>query len=149
MYQFFPCVSDLGPGEPAEEEGVHGQPGAEVRGAAGGSGQLAAASRDPGGRAGPPHRTARRPPGRAELRICIHFIRIRIQHFRLNTDPDPDPIRIQGFNDQKLRNKLQPKKIIFLKSKATIYLSLGLHKKRPSYRRSLQLSKEAIQHIKA
>jgi hypothetical protein len=23
------------------------------------------------------------------LRIRIHFIRIRIQHFRLNTDPDP------------------------------------------------------------
>ncbi len=35
------------------------------------------------------------------LRIRIHFIRIRIQHFRLNTDPDP--IRIQGFNDQKLK----------------------------------------------
>jgi hypothetical protein len=35
--------------------------------------------------------------------IRIHFIcvRIRIQHFRLNTDPDP--IRIQGFNDQKLK----------------------------------------------
>jgi hypothetical protein len=28
------------------------------------------------------------------------------------------------------------------------YLSLGLHKERPSYRRSLQLSKEAIQHFK-
>ena len=28
------------------------------------------------------------------LRIRIHFIRIRIQHFRLNTDPDP--IWIQG-----------------------------------------------------
>jgi hypothetical protein len=25
----------------------------------------------------------------AWLRIRIHFIRIRIQHFRLNTDPDP------------------------------------------------------------
>ncbi len=37
------------------------------------------------------------------LRIRIHFIRIRIQHFRLNTDPDPDPIRILGFNDQKLK----------------------------------------------
>jgi hypothetical protein len=35
----------------------------------------------------------------AGLRIRIHFIRIRIQHFRLNTYPDP--IRIQGFNDQK------------------------------------------------
>ena len=40
------------------------------------------------------------------LRIRIHFIRIRIriqlQHFMLNTDPDPDWIRIQGFKDQKL-----------------------------------------------
>ncbi len=35
----------------------------------------------------------------AGLRIRIQFI--RIQHFRLNTDPDP--IRIQGFNDQKLK----------------------------------------------
>jgi hypothetical protein len=25
------------------------------------------------------------------LRIRIHLIRIRIQHFRLNTDPDKDP----------------------------------------------------------
>jgi hypothetical protein len=27
---------------------------------------------------------------------------IRIQHFRLNTEPDPDPIWIQSFDDQKL-----------------------------------------------
>ncbi len=39
------------------------------------------------------------------LRIRIHLIRIRIQHFRLNTDPYQDPIRIQGFDDQKLRKK--------------------------------------------
>jgi hypothetical protein len=39
---------------------------------------------------------------KAGLRIRIHFIRIRIQHFRLNTDPDPIRIRIKGFNDQKL-----------------------------------------------
>ncbi len=42
------------------------------------------------------------------------FFRIRIQSLRLetNTDPDPDldPIRIQGFNDQKLKKKLQLKK---------------------------------------
>jgi hypothetical protein len=39
------------------------------------------------------------------LQIRIHLIRIRIQHFRLNTDPDPDPdpIRIQRFDDQKLK----------------------------------------------
>ncbi len=53
------------------------------------------------------------------MRIRIHFIRIRIQHFGLNTDPDPKRIRIQG-----------------------------LHKERPSYRRSLQLSKENVQHFK-
>jgi hypothetical protein len=35
------------------------------------------------------------------FQIRIHLIRIRIQHFRLITDPDLDPIRIQGFNDQK------------------------------------------------
>jgi hypothetical protein len=34
---------------------------------------------------------------------------------------------------------------MFFGSKTTIYLSLGLHKGRPSYRRSLQLSKENIQ----
>jgi hypothetical protein len=46
------------------------------------------------------------------LRIRIHFIRIRIQHFRMNTNPDldPDPIRIQGFNDQKLEKKITAEK---------------------------------------
>jgi len=38
----------------------------------------------------------------AVFRTRIHFIRIRIQNFRLHTDPDPDPIRVQGFDDQKL-----------------------------------------------
>jgi hypothetical protein len=33
----------------------------------------------------------------------IHFFRIRIQHLRMNTNPDPDPIRIQGFKDQKFK----------------------------------------------
>ncbi len=40
------------------------------------------------------------------------------------------------------------KKKKFYLSKTAIYLSLGLHKIRPSYRRSLQLTKEAIQHSK-
>jgi hypothetical protein len=42
-----------------------------------------------GGRLVPPlpQRLLSRP--QAGLRIFIHFIRIRIQHFRLNTDPDP------------------------------------------------------------
>jgi hypothetical protein len=37
---------------------------------------------------------------------------------------------------------------IFLKSKIAIYLSLGLYKERPFDRRSLQPSKENIQHFK-
>jgi hypothetical protein len=73
------------------------------------------------------------------------LIRIRIQHFRLNTDPDP--IRIQVFDDQKLIKFAAEKRLFFI-SKTTIYLSLGLHKGFPSYRRSLQPSKENIQHFK-
>jgi hypothetical protein len=60
--------------------------------------------------------------------------------FEANTvpDPDPDPIRIQGFNDQKLKKILQLKIFFyFFLSKTAIYLSLGLHKVCPSYRRSL------------
>ncbi len=55
-------------------------------------------------------------------------LRIRIQHFKW--------IRIQGF-----KKKIQLTKI-------AIYLFLSLHKGRPSYRRSLQPSKENIQHFK-
>jgi hypothetical protein len=44
------------------------------------------------------------------FRIRIHFFRIWIQCLRLETNPDQDPIRIKGFNDQKLK-KLQLKKI--------------------------------------
>jgi hypothetical protein len=44
-------------------------------------------------------------------------------------------ILIQGFD-------------VFFLSKPTIYLSLGLQKGRPNYRRSLQLSKENILHFK-
>ncbi len=60
------------------------------------------------------------------------------------------PFRIQyGSRALMTKNwkKLQVKKKIF-GSKTTIYLSPVLHKERPSYRRSLQLSKEAIQHFK-
>ncbi len=76
----------------------------------------------------------------------IHFIRIRIQHSWLNTDPDLDPIRIQGFYDQKFQKIYSWK--YFFSSKTTIYLSLGFHEGRPSYRRSLQPSKENIQRFK-
>jgi hypothetical protein len=37
------------------------------------------------------------------LRIRIHFLRIRIQHLRMTINPDPDPIRVQGFHDKKLK----------------------------------------------
>ncbi len=54
-------------------------------------------------------------------------------------DPDPDPIRIQGFNDQKLKKNTAEKKIyifFYQKLQFTVYLSLGLHKEPPCYRRS-------------
>jgi hypothetical protein len=64
-----------------------------------------------------------------------------------NEDPDtePDPaflsmrirIQIQGFDDQNLKHVHLRKIFIFFLSKIAIYLSLGLHKGRPSYRRSL------------
>ncbi len=48
-------------------------------------------------------------------------------------------------NEKKLQLEIQ---LSFSWSKIAIYLSLGLHKGRPSYRRSLQPSKENIQHFK-
>jgi hypothetical protein len=58
--------------------------------------------------------------------------RIRIQHFRANTGTDPDPIRIQGFDDQKLGKKLKLKKksdfFIFGSKLQYTYLTLGLLK---------------------
>ncbi len=45
---------------------------------------------------------------------------------------DPDPIRMQGFDDQKLKKLTAEKNYIFM-DQTTIYLSLGLHNGRPSY----------------
>ncbi len=75
----------------------------------------------------------------AAMRVSDPYsmIRIRIQHFRLNTDPDA------GFWWPKFTAEKK-----FWGSKTTICLSLGLHKRRPSYRRSLQPSKENIKHFK-
>jgi hypothetical protein len=83
----------------------------------------------------------------------IHLIRIRIQHFRLNAGPDTDPVRIQGFYDQKFKKIYSSKKLIFLGSKTAIYLpvSLSLHKGRSSYIRCLQPPKRdhpALQNMK-
>jgi hypothetical protein len=52
------------------------------------------------------------------------------------------PVRIL-----QLYETLHPLNIYFLDKKIAIYLSLGLHKGRPSYRRG-QPSKENIQHFK-
>jgi len=49
-----------------------------------------------------------------QIRIHWVLIRIQIQHFRLNTDPDP--IRMQGFYDQNWKKKEQ------LKMKIDIFL---------------------------
>jgi hypothetical protein len=62
--------------------------------------------------------------------------------------PDPDPLD-PGFDDLKLKQKITAKNLIFIFwTKIAIYLSLGLHKGRQNYRRSLQPSKENIQHLK-
>jgi hypothetical protein len=68
------------------------------------------------------------------------------QALRLNTDLYPDSIRIQGFDDQKFSKKFTAEKKNFDQNYS--YLSLGFHKERLSYRRSLHPSKENIQHFK-
>jgi hypothetical protein len=57
--------------------------------------------------------------------------------FQVNPYTDPDPTRIQGFDDQKFKEKIQLIFSFFFCLKFAIYLSPGLHKGRPSYRRSL------------
>jgi hypothetical protein len=53
--------------------------------------------------------------------------------------------QIQGFDDQKLGKITAEKNVgTFFGSKTAIYLSLGLHNGRSSYRRSLHHSKENI-----
>jgi hypothetical protein len=71
-----------------------------------------------------------------------------------NADPDTDsiqhflPMRIRnqilGFDEQKLEKFTAERNIYIFLSNISIYLSLGLHKERPSYGRSLHLSKEKI-----
>jgi hypothetical protein len=61
----------------------------------------------------------------------------------LNTDTDPDLIRIQGFDDQKLKKKYSRNFFIsFFDQKIGIYLMSKLQEKA-----SLQPSKENIQHF--
>jgi hypothetical protein len=51
--------------------------------------------------------------------------------------------QIQGLDDQKLSN------FYFTVKKTALYLSLGFHEGRSSYRRSLQPSKENIKQLKS
>ncbi len=65
---------------------------------------------------------------------------------KTNTDPDPGVLMTKNW-----RKKIYSWKKIsfnFDFKKTTVYLSLGLRKGHPSYKRSLQLSKENIQHFK-
>ncbi len=72
-----------------------------------------------------------RPPALPVSLIAV--VRIRIQHFKW--------FRIQGFDDQKIYKKIHLKKFLssFFWSKIA---SLGLLKKRPSYRRTFNPQKE-------
>ena len=83
------------------------------------------------------------------FRIRINLIWIRIQNVRLNTNPDPDPIRV--FTTKKKKCTAEKKIALFLIKKTTIYLSLGLHKGRPSYKKKpsdLKREHPALQNMK-
>jgi hypothetical protein len=71
----------------------------------------------------------------------------------LDTDPEfqvnPDQIRIQGFDDQKLKKKTQLKFFsLFFEQKLQFTFTQAFPKGRPSYSRSIQPSKEDIQYFK-
>ncbi len=71
------------------------------------------------------------------LWIQIHWTWIRIPLFKWIRIR----IRIQDFDDQKMEKQLKFCSFLF-GSKLAMYSSLGLHKGRPSYRRSLQPSSD-------
>ncbi len=82
------------------------------------------------------------------LWIHIGFSTDRIQHFRSVWIR----ICVRRFDEQKWKNFTSWKKIIVYCSKSKIeipvHFQLGLHKWRPSYRRSLHPPKENVQHFK-
>jgi hypothetical protein len=73
-----------------------------------------------------------------------------------NADPDPAffllPIRIKLRISRVLMTKnwkkFKAEKNLYLLTKIAIFLSLALYKRRPSYMKSLQPSKENIQQFK-
>ncbi len=94
------------------------------------------------------------------MQILTVFVRVSDPHwFNADPDTDPDPAFLliadpdSGSGSRvwwpKIEKNYSWKKIkFFFWLKTKIYLSQGLHKGRPSYRRSLQPSKENIQHFK-
>ncbi len=76
-----------------------------------------------------------------------HWVRIR--HFRLKTYPNTDPGFLWPKSETKFTagQKLIP---VFFLSKIAIYLSLALHKWRPSYKRAYSVKRKhpAIQNMK-
>jgi hypothetical protein len=86
-------------------------------------------------------------PGRSVLssagfRIRIHLIRIRIQQFRAEYRSGSRVFMTKNWK------KFTAGKYFFLLKQKLQFPYLGLHKGRPSYKRSLKLSKENIQHLK-
>jgi hypothetical protein len=69
----------------------------------------------------------------------------------LSNDSGSERAKTSGLKNLKLKKLAAEQKLIFsyFSSKTAIYLSLGLHKGRTSYKRSLQPSKENTQqHFK-
>jgi hypothetical protein len=66
--------------------------------------------------------------------------------FFVNADPDPEPD--PGFWWQKIGKNYSRKQLVFFLYLKLQFLSLGLHKGRPSYRRSLHPFKENTSHFK-
>ncbi len=62
--------------------------------------------------------------------------------------PDPAFQVNPDLDEQKIEKNLAKKRKLSFLIKNFNYLSLGLHKRHPSYRGSLQPSKENIQHFK-
>ncbi len=79
---------------------------------------------------------------------CL-FTRVVDPHSAFFVIADPDPVPVPWFWWSKIEKKSQLANFFILFwTKIAIYLSQVHHKGRPSYRRSLQPSKENIQHFK-
>ncbi len=71
----------------------------------------------------------------------------------MSTDPDPDPAKYQSGSGTRVLMSKYWKKFTAEKNDVSLIknyylLTLGFHKEHPSYRRSIQPSKENIQHFK-